>query len=261
MRKWISYTINGLLIALVAFFAYCQISMVASMGSNYGVPSVFGYSFLYVATDSMEGDLPDSLPVGSGIVIKDEGPENVQVGDIITFYYPELGATDTHRVHEIERNQDGTLTFYTRGDNLNAQLSGGSWSEDYREVVPESNYVGTVVYSSLAFGSFLTYVSPQVPSEKSHSSWVFPLLILTPLSIAAVYSIAEMAIKLRKEAKQEKEELEQAKKQSGIDLNDEAAVLAFEEKWHYKKELREDMQKQKEKELRKLRKELRRERR
>ena len=54
---------------------------------------------------------------------------------------------------------------------------------------------------------------------------------------------------------------EQAKKQAGIDLNDEAAVLAFEEKWHYKKELREDMQKQKEKELRKLRKELRRERR
>ena len=254
MRKWVSYTINGLLIALVAFFAYCQISMVASMGSNYGVPSVFGYSFLYVATDSMEGDLPDSLPVGSGIVIKDEGPENVQVGDIITFYYPVLGAPDTHRVTNIIYDEQGkVMTFQTRGDNADAEIasSGETFSVD--------NYLGKMVYHSLSFGTFLTYVSPQVPSENNHATWVFPLLILTPLAIAAIYTIVSTALSMRKQRQKEQKELTQALEEANIDPHDEAAALAFEEKWRYKRELRESYLKEKDKEMKKQRRKLRKE--
>ena len=136
VRKWASRLVTLFLLLLVGFVGYCQVSMVVTMNKNYGVPSVFGYSFLYVATDSMDGDLPDSLPIGTGIVIQDVDPHSIAPGDVITFYYPAIGAPDTHRVHEIAEDGEGHLTFYTRGDNLNAQLSNGQWDENYREVVP-----------------------------------------------------------------------------------------------------------------------------
>ena len=254
MRKWLSRLITGFLLLLVLFFGYCQVSMLVSMKKNFGVPSVFGYSFLYVATDSMVGDKPDSLPVGSGIIIEDVPPEEIEVGDVITFYYATLGAPDTHRVTNIIYDDDGQVrTFQTRGDNANAEIasSGETFSVD--------NYIGKMVYHSVSFGTFLTYVSPQVPSEHNHATWLFPLLILTPLAIAAIYTIASTAVQMRKERKQDQAELQDALAKAGIDPDDEAAVLAFEEKWRYKKELKEHYQKEiakaKKKERQKLRKE------
>ena len=254
MRKWLSRLITGFLLLLVLFFGYCQVSMLVSMKKNFGVPSVFGYSFLYVATDSMVGDKPDSLPVGSGIIIEDVPPEEIEVGDVITFYYATLGAPDTHRVTNIIYDDYGQVrTFQTRGDNANAEIasSGETFSVD--------NYIGKMVYHSESFGAFLTYVSPQVPSEHNHATWLFPLLILTPLAIAAVYTIASTAVQMRKERKQDQAELQDALAKAGIDLNDEAAVLAFEEKWRYKKELKEhyqaEIEKAKKKERQKLKKE------
>lgn len=252
VRKWASRLVTAFLLLLVGFVGYCQVSMVVTMNRDYGVPSVFGYSFLYVATDSMEGDLPDSLPVGTGIVIQDVDPHSIAPGDVITFYYPAIGAPDTHRVHEISEDEDGHLTFYTRGDNLNAQLSNGQWDENYREVVPEEHYIGKVVSHSKAFGTFLTYVSPQVPSEHNHSSWLFPLLVILPLAICAAITIFSTVRQLRKEGKQEKLAIAKAMEEEGIDQSDEAAVLAFEEKWRFKKELREQFEEEKERERKKL---------
>ena len=256
VRKWASRLVTAFLLLLVGFVGYCQVSMVVTMNSNYGVPSVFGYSFLYVATDSMEGDLPDSLPVGTGIVIQDVDPHSIAPGDIITFYYPAIGAPDTHRVHEIEEDEEGNLTFYTRGDNLNAQLSNGQWDENYREVVPEEHYLGKVVSHSKSFGTFLTYVSPQVPSDHNHARWVFPLLVILPLAICAAITIISTVRQLRKEGKEEKEAIAKAMAEEGIDQSDEAKVLAFEEKWRFKKELREQYEREKEKERKKLLKEM-----
>lgn len=254
MRKWISGIATGFLSLLVLFFAYCQISMLISMKNNHGVPSVFGYSFLYVATDSMVGDRPDSLPVGSGIIIEDVPPEEVEIGDVITFYYPVLGAPDTHRVTNIIYDEQGkVMTFQTRGDNADAEIesSGETFSVD--------NYLGKMVYHSLSFGTFLTYVSPQVPSENNHATWVFPLLILAPLAIAAIYTIVSTALSMRKQRQKEQKELAQALEEANIDPHDEAAALAFEEKWRYKRELRESYLKEKDKEMKKQRRKLRKE--
>lgn len=260
VRKWASRLVTLFLLLLVGFVGYCQVSMVVTMNKNYGVPSVFGYSFLYVATDSMDGNLPDSLPVGTGIVIQDVDPHSIAPGDVITFYYPAIGAPDTHRVHEIAEDGEGHLTFYTRGDNLNAQLSNGQWDENYREVVPEEHYIGKVVSHSKAFGTFLTYVSPQVPSEHNHARWLFPLLVILPLAICAAITIASTVRQLRKEKKEEKAALLKAMEEEGIDQTDEAQVLAFEEKWRFKKELREQYAEEKEKERKRLLKDMKRKR-
>ena len=88
MKKLISRIVDVVLGVLLAFMVFVQVSMLVSQSKpeNYGVPSVFGASFLYVATDSMEGDNADSLNQGTGVIIKKDDPMNVKVGDVITFY-------------------------------------------------------------------------------------------------------------------------------------------------------------------------------
>ena len=78
MKKRLSYTIDGLLIAFIGILGYTQISMMLTRNSNYGVPKAFGLSFLYIATSSMEIlDDPNSLGIGTGIVIASANPETL----------------------------------------------------------------------------------------------------------------------------------------------------------------------------------------
>ena len=82
------------------------------------VPTFFGYSVVRVVTPSMD----PKIPVGSFIVIKRIAPEEVQPGDIITFYTDDpdpvvAGKTITHRVLSIDVTEDGKYVFKTKGDN------------------------------------------------------------------------------------------------------------------------------------------------
>lgn len=261
MKKTISRIIDIVLGVLLAFMVFVQVSMLVSQSKpeNYGVPSVFGTSFLYVATDSMEGDNPDSLNQGTGVIIKKDDPKNVKVGDVITFYYPKLNAPDTHRVVEIGNDKDG-LVFYTRGDNLHAWScpSEGCPSTPW-ESVPQTYYIGTVVSHSDAFGSFLTYVSPQAAGAAGKSAWLVPVLIIVPLFAMVAISVTESILKYKKEKMVYEEELYKAMDEAGIDRNDEKAMLLFEEKYNLKRELRDEMERAKEIEKKKLRKEMKKE--
>lgn len=258
MKKLISRIVDVVLGVLLAFMVFVQVSMLVSQSNpkNYGVPSVFGTSFLYVATDSMEGDNADSLNQGTGVIIKKDDPKNVKVGDVITFYYPKLNAPDTHRVVEIGSDKDG-LVFYTRGDNLHAWScpAEGCPSTPW-ESVPQAYYIGTVVSHSDAFGTFLTYVSPQAAGAAGKSAWLVPVLIIIPLFAMVGISVAESILKYKKEKKAYEEELFKAMDEAGIDRNDEKAMLLFEEKYNLKRELRNEIERTKEIEKKKLRKEL-----
>ncbi|MDY6430163.1 MAG: hypothetical protein SPL02_03175 [Bacilli bacterium] len=71
MKKWLSYTIDGILVAFIGFLGYVTISMMITSKKNKGnVPSAFGFSFLYVLTDSMDDPGRSNLGQGSGIIIK-----------------------------------------------------------------------------------------------------------------------------------------------------------------------------------------------
>ena len=94
------------------------------------VPSLGGVFPMIVLTDSM---LPE-ISSGDLIICNTLEPEEVQVGDVISFFDP-MGsgsAVVTHRVLEIVE-EDGQLSWRTKGDNNNA--------ED-QVLVPEKNLVG-----------------------------------------------------------------------------------------------------------------------
>lgn len=73
---------------------------------------ICGFSILAVETGSMG----ESCPVGSLIIVDNCSPEDVRIGDVISFVANERLVTVTHRVVEVdEENQ----LFYTRGDANN----------------------------------------------------------------------------------------------------------------------------------------------
>ena len=80
---------------------------------------VFGYRFLNVRSPSME----PAFNMGDMIVVKPCKPEQVRIGDDITYYqssiYLEQDVLITHRVQEILTERDGEqgLWFITQGLN------------------------------------------------------------------------------------------------------------------------------------------------
>ena len=98
-----------LLVVLLLYLLYARMTG--------AVPQLFGYSIVRIITPSME----PKIPVGSFILVKRTSPENVEPGDIITFFTDDpdptvAGKTITHRVMSVTI-EDGKYIFETKGDN------------------------------------------------------------------------------------------------------------------------------------------------
>lgn len=262
-RKVISYSIDAVLGLIVVFLLSVQIQMMATQRSNFGVPKAYDHSFLYVATDSMVGDKSDSLPVGTGIIIESVDPASLRMGDVITFYDESIGAPNTHRIQEEPYKEGEYYVIHTKGDNTKSSR----YSPDYKgEFFTSDHVIGKVVAHNNFLGTVLSYVSPSASGAAAatigrDTSWVFPVVVLTPIALIAVVSIVSTGIEVHKDRKAEEKEIALAMAEEGIDQEDEAAVMKFTEKWHFKKEYREELEKEKEKAKRKARAELKAERR
>ena len=125
---------------------------VSGVYSPDGVPrSILGYSIMRVATPSM---VPE-LPVNTLIVTNHVDPDELEVGDVVTFLQ-EDGDTITHRVYRIYEghyeDQDGTAR---RGFRLIGDANHGI--PDHA-VHPASSFIGLVVASNYSLGRFLMFV-------------------------------------------------------------------------------------------------------
>ena len=82
------------------------------------VPSIGGYMPLIVLTDSMY----PTIESGDLIICHTEDANDIEKGDIISFFDPAGNGSSivTHRVIEVT-NQDGQVTFKTKGDGNNTE--------------------------------------------------------------------------------------------------------------------------------------------
>ena len=198
----ISIIIDIILLAIFAFVAFLQVSIVVSKNNNHGVASILGKSVLYVSTDSMyDPEAENCLSPGTGLVIEKINPEDLKPstpiyddegilvdyqkdGDIVTFYCPGSNIVNTHRVAEKNYiESEGKYYFITMGDNplLHHLYLAEMWDE--------SLLVGKVVNHSKSLGSFLEISSPEAAAYLSsrtgsfHFAWFFPILMMTPALI------------------------------------------------------------------------------
>jgi len=256
-KKTLSNIVNWILGLLIVFLLGCQVQIIRSKSSNYNVPSLFGYSFMTVLTDSMvnTSNPSESLDVGTGVVMQKVSADSIVVGDVITFYSVSLTQAAggqqmvvSHRVMEIGKDTDGSYIFYTRGDNLNAETCPNHVCADtYRDTVPEKYYLGKIVYHSNTLGGFLSL---------AQSMWFIPVCCLLPLLLIVISSLVDLLKAIHSEQSDIDRQVLLGANKAGIDFNDEKAMYLFSEKERYKIELRETMEKQKEEEKKKLMKEM-----
>lgn len=173
--------VNALSIGIILVAVLIMANVVFTPKGN--TPKVFGYYVLRIVTGSMEPTYgKDSL-----IFVKYKNPEEIKVGDVISFYSndPTLeGAVNTHRVVDIEK--DGSkITFTTRGDANNAD---DLYRTDSRAVL------GVVFGSSLILGKLSRLVSNPL---------IFVPFILLPLVIMMIRSLIQAIRSARTLAKEE----------------------------------------------------------
>ena len=182
------------LMFLVAPFLFSMIfSGVVDMRDNFGIPMVYGYSALYVATDSMAGEALDSLPQGTGIILQRVSPENLREGDVVSFFDKRIGAINTHRLISDPSFAGEHFRFHTMGDNRKSALFSYEG-----ERFTEKELIGKVIWHSSFISFFLACFSPSVSamaeaSERMDQAFLFPLFTLLPLGIlSAVISILSL---------------------------------------------------------------------
>lgn len=190
--------INAISFAIIIVAILLLISVVMTKSGD--VPDIGGYSFLRVITGSMEPE----IKTGSVVVVKDIEPSQVQVGDVISFYFYDdgvNGAINTHRVTNVE--QDGQQYLYTTKGDANVI------EDSYK--TKDSDLVGKVVFHSYIIGVVIRLAANPL---------VFFPLIIVPLIIMLILNVIS-TIKstkeiVKREERQEFEkilaELEQRKK-------------------------------------------------
>lgn len=116
--KKILSVLGNILIAVVLIFAIV-ITVMAFTSRENGIPTLGGYMFMAVQSDSMETTFYE----GDLIIVEKCDPEKLQVGDVVSYWrYTEQNQpyVNTHTIVEVVHTQieDRTIvTYETRGDN------------------------------------------------------------------------------------------------------------------------------------------------
>ncbi len=104
--KVVRIAVRTVLWVIVAFFAVIALLLAYDRFIRKSpIASIFGNSFLVIATPSME----DALSAGDIVVVKKQ--DSYQVGDIVTYFPQGDSVSVTHRIIRIEGDK-----FYLRGD-------------------------------------------------------------------------------------------------------------------------------------------------
>lgn len=166
-KRWIFQVFNAAAIALILVSVFVLLSVVLTPAGQ--VPQVLGYSVFRVMTGSMEPEIrEDSL-----LVVEKTPPEDIEPGDVISFFSPDPmleGAVNTHRVVRIEK-ENGRIRFITKGD---ANVIEDTYPTD------ASALVGRVVFKSYGLGKVVSLLSNPL---------VFGIIILLPLLVILLMNL------------------------------------------------------------------------
>lgn len=124
-----------------------------------------GYSVMRVATGSME----PNIPINSLIVTKETNPNDLQVGDVVT-YGRENNTALTHRIYEIVENQTPQVRGFV--------LKGDAHHEPDADVTPGQSIIGRVIFISYPLGRALAFFQDQF--------WLFLTFVVVILVILFV---------------------------------------------------------------------------
>lgn len=163
------------LIVLLLLFSISNLSV----KSNKDIANVLGRGFLPVISDSMEGNNRDSFDKGALVFVRllsAEEKQELNVGDIVTFYDLNLSALNTHRVVHITPSY-----IVTQGDKAAASASyviGGDNSGVQYEIVTYDNIKAIRTGDIGGLGSAISYLQTPVG---------FAIFVILPVVLLLAY--------------------------------------------------------------------------
>jgi signal peptidase len=180
-----------LVISLAMYLPIFIISIVVSVTfmqtRQNGVPTFFGNKYITIDSASMNGGDGFNVVIreGEAIVIKSVDPQDIDIGDIITFRFEDQSdiVTITHRVIEILSANSVITGFVTQGDN-------------------NPNIVETVSVSAV-LGRYERHVSRGWADFVTFLSGILGLAIFVLIPLAAVIIICIFALTAKDPAKKE----------------------------------------------------------
>ena len=192
VAKVFLYSILIILILVAIGFTAYFVDLINNV--NKGVNKAPLLGAYIIISPSME----PTIKVEDAIVIMRQEPEELEVGDIITFLSSDprySGLTITHRIVGIEKSNSGDLFFRTKGDNNN--------SED-NALVSSDNIHGRVILKIPKIG-YIQYVLTQ--------SYGWFLLVVIPCLGIVIYDIIKLVKSIKNsmssgKRKEKKKEIE-----------------------------------------------------
>ncbi|MCF7932630.1 MAG: signal peptidase I [Acholeplasmataceae bacterium] len=131
--KVLKIALNTLFYLVIAFLLIFSVANIRVKQEDQ-IPNVFGFGFLSVQSDSMDGDYDDSFLKGDLLFVRmvdEEASLELNEGDIITFYDNTIRALNSHRIINKGLDTNGDLNYITQGDNPLIQ------GDDVQIVYPE----------------------------------------------------------------------------------------------------------------------------
>lgn len=153
------YSLLIIIIVAALMFALYFLDMIKNIKSgNYKQPLFGAY---VIISPSME----PTIKVEDAVVIKRKNKGDLKTGDIITFLSSDsryAGLTVTHRIVGVEKGEDGSIYYRTKGDNNNTEDSTLVKHDNvYGKVILKIPKIGYIKYVlSTAFGWILLVVIP-----------------------------------------------------------------------------------------------------
>ncbi len=171
INKVLSYACIVILVCIALFFVsyFIESAIAKSKGQKY-VPRISLYT---IVSPSMT----PTIKVYDVIFDVRTSPDKIKKGDVITFTsssFISRGLTVTHRVVKVNKTEDGTYEFVTKGDNN--PFNDGA-------VALGENLIGKVVFKIPQLGRIQIFL-------QSRMGWLFCILI--PALIVIIYDIFKL---------------------------------------------------------------------
>lgn len=125
-KKVLSISLNSLFYLIIVLLLIFSIANIQVKKEN-DIANIFGSGFLSVQSNSMFGDQDDSFEKGDMIFVRmlnEESVKELQVGDIVTYFDMTIKQFNTHRIVEINLEEEFLITqadYNYIGQNTNTQ--------------------------------------------------------------------------------------------------------------------------------------------
>ncbi|MFA7422850.1 MAG: signal peptidase I [Acholeplasmataceae bacterium] len=159
------------IIVLLVLFALANIKV--KKVNN--IANIFGYGFLSVQSNSMSGELEDSFEKGDLIFVKmlsEESRNNLKVGDIVTYYDVSIRAFNTHRIVEIDFEEEVVVT--------------------QADTNPTTNEVNSIPDKPIGLSQVISIYQSSQPNLGSTLDYMqsptgFALIVIVPVALIFLY--------------------------------------------------------------------------